>query len=115
MEASATSTAPNPRGSVTNGERFGSADPAVEHLDSKGDLALLTGPGSGVQLGFDQVPKATHDGFCVVAPSILGRALPSDVAPFGQELDVTVARALLIQISSTEHGVGPGWNDRLDR
>jgi len=110
MEARANSTAPNPHGSATNGERFGSADPAVEHLDSKGDLALLTGPGSGVQLEFDQVPIAAHDGFCVVAPSILGRALPSDVAQFGVELDVTVARALLIRISCTQNGVGSGWS-----
>ena len=68
-----------------------------------------------MQLEFDQVPLAAHDGFCVVAPSILGRALPSDVAQFGVELDVTVARALLIRISSTQNGVGPWWNDRLDR
>ncbi len=76
---------------------------------------MLTGPGSGAQLGPDQVLVAAHDGFCVVAPAVLGRALPPDAAPFGQELDVTVARALLIRISCAQHGVGPGWDDHLDR
>ena len=53
------------------------ADHAVEHLDSQGDLATLTGATAGSELGPDQVLIAAHGGSGVVALAIPSRALPA--------------------------------------
>ena len=113
----------DPQGSASDGDGLGGADHAVEHLDSEGDLAVLSGPATGPQLGPDQVLGALHGGFCLVAQAVLGRPLPPDAAPFGHvrrtsrfdELDVTVARRLPIRVSCAQHGVGAAWDDHLDR
>ena len=131
MEASADSTVPDPRGSAADGNGLGFADHAVEHLDSEGDLAVLGRSAAGTELGPDQVLVAAHRRFGMVAYPVPGGALPADAAAVGHvwrtpakprrglrgfdELDVTVARGLLIRISCVQHGIGPGWDDHLGR
>ncbi len=63
MDPSTGSRDPDPHGSASDGNRLGDADHAVEHLDSDGDLAMLTGPAAGTQLGPDQVLVAAHGRF----------------------------------------------------
>ena len=59
-----------------------------------------------MRLERNQLLVAAHDGFCVVAPSILGRALPSDATPFGQDVNggrigVPVAAEPKVRFSKT--------------
>ena len=105
MDPSTSSRVPDPHGSAADADGFGFADHAVELLDSEGDLAVLSGPAAGTQLGSDQVLVAPHGGFGLIAQAIPGRPLPADAAPFGHELDVTVARRLPIRVSGAQHGI----------
>ncbi len=102
MDPSTSSRVPDPHGSASDGDRLGGADHAVEHLDSEGDLAVLSGPAAGTELGPDQVLVAAHGGFGLIALAVLGRPLPADAVPFGQELDMMVARALPIRITCAQ-------------
>ena len=55
------------------GEGLRFADHAVEHLDSEGDLAVLTKLGLGARLGADQVLVSAHGGFDGVVQSWVTR------------------------------------------
>ena len=93
MDPSTSNRVPDPHGSAADRDGLGVTDHAVEHLDSEGDLAVLSGPAAGTQLGPDQVLVAARGGFSLIAQAVLGRPLPPDAALFDQKLDVTVARA----------------------
>ena len=110
-KASAGSTVPDRHGSAANRNGLGFSDHAVEHLNSERSLAVLTRPVAGVELGTDQALVSIHCRFRVIALPLSGRALPTNAAPFGHELDVMIARGLLIRISCAQHGVGPGWDE----
>ena len=66
---------------------------------------------AGSERGPDQVLVAAHGGFGLVALAMPSRALPGDAAAVGHDLDVAVARGLLVRIGGARHGVGPGRDD----
>jgi len=113
MDLSVGSSVSVPHCLASDGDRLCDVNHTVEHLDGEGGLALLSGSGAGAQLGPDQVLVSAHHRFCVVAPAVTGRTLPADAAAFGHELDVAVARALLVWIVRAQHGVSPGRDDYL--
>lgn len=106
--------APDPQSSASDGDGPSGSGHTVEHLDTDGDLAMLSGPAAGTELGSDQVLVASHGGFGLTAHAGLGRSLPPDAAPLGHELDVTVTLAVPIRISGAQHGVGAGWDDYVN-
>ena len=113
MEPSIVGRVPALPWSAGDGDGLCGVDHLVEHLGGKDDLPLLAWSGARTQLWPDQVLVAAHGGFRMVAPPIPGHMLPADAAPFGQELDVAVARGLRVRISGAQYRVGPGRDDHL--
>ena len=97
MDPSTSSRVPDPHGSAADADGFGFADHAVELLDSEGDLAVLSGPATGTQLGADQVLVAAHGGFGLITQAVLGRAGRCCMDPSSGVLDWrSVGRSFLL-------------------
>ena len=105
----------DPYGLAADRERLRFADQAVQHLDSEGGVAQLSGSQACAQLEDDQVLVSAHRRFGMVAPSVAYRLLPANAAALCQKCDVTVTRARLVRISRAQYCVGPRWDNHLNR
>jgi hypothetical protein len=90
-------------------------DHAVEHCDSDGRFALLSGKHASAELGADEVFVAADGRLDETAATIAGRALPPHAALLGKDGDVTVTRCLLLTLVCAQYGAGTWRNDDVWR
>ena len=111
------------RSAPANGGGLGFADHAVDDLDGKGDLSLLSSVSAGAELGSDQVFVLSDHSLVQVTPTVTGRTLPAHAASLhhvrrtsrSDELDVVVARCLLGQVGRARHRQDARSDDQIRR